>query len=76
MVHSVMAVPAAGKLKRDHQRSTYSDDHGRNFNSLFESILKDTPSRSENAPRACQTTLYDRNSRLQSFQYLSREYHY
>ena len=78
MVHSVMAVPRTGKLKRDNQRSTYSDEKGNGTNKLFATILEEAAhtQKTESAPRACQTTLYDRESRLQNFNYLTREYHY
>ena len=78
MVHSVMAIPKVGKLKRDDQKSSYSDAKNKSSSKLFASILEETANahQTESAPRACQTTLYDRESRLQNFNYLTREYHY
>lgn len=78
MVHSVMAVPKVGKLKRDNRNSSYSDTNKESSSKLFASILEETANahKTEPAPRACQTTLYDRESRLQNFNYLTREYHY
>ena len=78
MVHSVMAVSKTGKLKRDNQRSTYSDEKGNGTNKLFETILKEAAHKQEkeSAPRECQTTLYNRECVLQNFNYLTREYHY
>ena len=73
-----MAVPAVGKLKRDNQRPYYSHAKGKESNKLFAAILEETAhdQKTESAPRACQTTLYNRESRLQNFNYLTREYHY
>ncbi len=76
MVHSVMAAPMISKPKRDEQRSVNSKTKGKNDNKLFAAILEETTQQSEPAPTACQTTLYGRDSRLQNFQYLTREYHY
>ena len=73
-----MAVPKVGKLKRDNRNSSYSDTKKESSSKLFASILEETANahKTESAPRACQTTLYDRESRLQNFNYLTREYHY
>lgn len=78
MVNSVMAVPTVRKAKRDDHRSVHSDARGRNENKLFAEILEETTKQPEQepAPMACQTTMYDRDSRLQNFTYLTREYHY
>lgn len=78
MVHSVMAIPKVGKLKRDNRGSSYSDAKNESSGKLFASILEETANahKTESAPRACRTILYDRESRLQNFNYLTREYHY
>ncbi len=75
MVQSVMAVPTVQKLKRDNQKS--SDSKNKDAGRLFAQILEEAAEqKSESAPRDCQTTLYDRDSRLQTYHYLSREYRY
>lgn len=76
MVHSVMAVPTAKKVKRDDNRSSHSNTKDKNENKLFAAILEETTQQSEPAPMSCQTTLYNRDSRMQNFHYQTREYHY
>lgn len=78
MVHSVMAVPTVKKTKRDDHRPVHSDAKSKDGNKLFATILEETTQKPEpeTAPMACQTTMYDRDSRLQNFNYLTREYHY
>lgn len=78
MVHSVMAVPTVGKLKRDDHESSHSGTENKESNKLFAAILEETvrTHKSESAPTAYQTTFYDRERRLHDFHYLTREYHY
>ncbi len=76
MVHSVMATPTVSKTKRDGQHSAHSGAKDGDGNKLFAEILEEAAQKPQPAPRACQTTLYDRDSRLQNFNYLTREYHY
>ncbi|MCM1099920.1 MAG: hypothetical protein NC079_06530 [Clostridium sp.] len=78
MVSSVVAVPAIGKVKREYPESS-SDSDKRNPSSLFARILEEKTRESKSepaAPKDCETTLYDRDSRLRTFQYMTREYHY
>ncbi|MCM1112047.1 MAG: hypothetical protein NC399_02205 [Muribaculum sp.] len=75
MVQSVTAVPTVKKLKRDNRNS--SDSKDKSAHTLFAQILEEAAEQApESAPRDCRTTLYSRDSRLQNFHYLSREYHY
>lgn len=76
MVHSVMATPRVGKTKRDDRHSANSGAKDKDDNKLFATILEEATQKPEPAPTACQTTLYGRDSRLQNFNYLTREYHY
>lgn len=73
-----MAVPAIHKVKREYPESS-SDSQKRNSGSLFARILEEKAQESKPepaAPKDCETILYDRDSRLRTFQYLAREYHY
>lgn len=76
MVQSVLAAPMIGKLKREEQRLPYSHPGKEESGGLFSQLLEEATQKLESAPKACHTTLYGRDSRIQTFQYLSREYHY
>ncbi len=76
MVQSVLAAPMIGKLKREEQRLPYSRPREEESEGLFSRLLEEATQKLESAPRACHTTLYGRDSRLQNFHYLSKEYHY
>lgn len=76
MVHSVMAVPTVRRIRRDERHPAHSGAKNKDSNKLFETILEEASCQPESAPGTCRTTLYDRESRLQNFCYLKREYHY
>lgn len=75
MVHSVMAVSTADKLKRDAGKTANSYGNGKKEQSLFSEILQKTVEE-EKAPRECRTLTYGQDSRLHPFLYQQREYRY
>lgn len=75
MVHSVDAVPKAGRIKRDQQKSFYSDSGSHSSNGSFAKVLENAKKETQNASMDCHTTTYGRDSRIQTFFYQPREYH-
>ncbi len=75
MVTSVMAVPRPGKLKKDNRSNSHSNSNREETNALFAQALQDASQEMPAVPRECYTTVYGRDSRMQTFQYCSREYH-
>ncbi|MBQ4536228.1 MAG: hypothetical protein II994_01260 [Lachnospiraceae bacterium] len=75
MVSSIMAIPQTAKTKRDRS-NTSSQPKPKDPTGLFAEVLDESTQNLENAPRECHNVVYGPNSRLQSFHYRSREYHY
>lgn len=75
MVQSVVSAPKSKKTKREHNRSPYSQS-GKQSDNLFHQILDNAIEEQEEAPVICHTTTYGQDSRMQTFHYQSREYHY
>lgn len=76
MVHSVAAVPKARRIKRDHQNAFYSDSGSQDSNGSFAKVLENAKKETLNASMDCHTTTYGRDSRIQTFFYQPREYHF
>lgn len=76
MVSSVLAVPTVGKVKREDPRDSHSGSKEKDSKGLFAQVLEEAVHEPEPAPRDCCTMLYGRDSRLQTFRYMTREYHY
>ena len=65
MVHSVVAVPSVGKIKRER----------RTPNGTFAQVLERAKEETKESPMSCVTTTYGRDSRMRTFFYQPREYH-
>ena len=76
MVHSVVAVPTIGKVKRDHQNTSYSDSGNQNSNGSFAKVLEAAESEHCSSVMDCHTTTYGRDSQIRTFFYQPREYHF
>lgn len=76
MVHSVMAVSTADKLKRDANKAADAHSHGKKTATLFSEILNQAVDEQQEAPRQCHTVTYGQDSKLRTFRYQQREYHY
>lgn len=78
MVNSVMAVSATGKIKRDNERSraTLNEKNKEHSKGLFSEFLKQEVEEQKEAPHSCSTVMYGQDSRLHTFEYQKREYHY
>ena len=76
MVHSVVAVTKTDKLRRDAQKTRESYQESGQSPSLFSQILEQKEQELEKAPMNCRTITYGSDSKLHTFQYQSKEYHY
>lgn len=76
MVHSVDAVPKVGKVKRDQQNAFYSESGSQRSNGSFAKVLERAKKETLNSSMDCHTTTYGRDSRIQTFFYQPREYHF
>lgn len=76
MVHSVVGVAITDKVKRDAPREANSYSKGKDSNALFSEILEQRIEEQKEAPRSCHTVTYGQDSKLHTFQYQKREYHY
>ena len=76
MVHSVLAVPSVGKVKREFRNMPDEQHNETEKNSSFSSILKEKLNEQKSAPRTCHTVTYGNDCMLHMFQYQTREYHY
>lgn len=74
MVNSVLAVPKCNKLKREDSKSSHGFQKKKD-NALFAQILEETQTSHESASIDCTTTTYNRDCRLQTFHYHTKEYH-
>ena len=70
-----MAVPKLKKTKSERNKSSFTHS-GEKKEHLFNQILNDAIEEQEAAPVICHNTTYGQDSRLQTFHYQSREYHY
>ncbi|MBE5884239.1 MAG: hypothetical protein E7291_07465 [Lachnospiraceae bacterium] len=76
MVHSVLAVSSADKVKRDTNKSEESYHSGKQSKPLFAQILEQCKEEIQSAPAECYTVTYGQDSKLRTFQYRMREYNY
>lgn len=78
MVNSVMAVSAIGQIKRDNEkaRATLHEEHRTASPGLFSELLNQEVEERREAPENCRTVIYGQDSRLHTFEYQKREYHY
>ncbi len=77
MVNSVLAVSSVGKIKREGVRKEKSPGKGgANPNPLFSQLLQEEMESQGKAPLSCSATTYGQDSRLHTFEYQKREYHY
>jgi len=75
MVHSVLAVSETDKVKREGRKE--NSQSRKHSGSLFSQVLaQKTEEQRQEAPRTCHTTTYGQDSRLHTYQYEKREYHY
>ncbi len=76
MVTSVLAVPRIDKVKRDRQSPSQFHSREKDSNELFAQFLDNAVKESEPASMECLNTVYGRDSKMQTFRYQSREYHF
>ncbi|MDE5909519.1 MAG: hypothetical protein K2H52_12365 [Lachnospiraceae bacterium] len=76
MVHSVAAIPKTGKIKRDQPKAFDSESGNQSSNGSFAKVLENAKRETQNASMDCHTTTYGRDSRIQTFFYQPREYHF
>ncbi len=76
MVTSVMAVSGVGRTRKDKQHLPYSGISKKNEKGLFSKILRETVTELADDVRDCCTTTYGPDSKMQTFLYQAREYHY
>ena len=76
MVHSVLAIPSTGYVKRELSGSPYEQPDRKQQTSSFSQILDEKLEEQKTASMNCQTTTYGNDRRIHTFQYLAREYHY
>lgn len=74
MVTSVEAVLGVNMTRRDRGRDTRSDSGQNGAEGLFAKILEENTKEVKNTVVDCHTTTYGSDSRMQSFQYRTREY--
>lgn len=75
MVHSVVAVPSVGKIKRERRTPSYTGNMESLSNGTFAQVLERAKEETKEAPMSCVTTTYGRDSRMRTFFYQPREYH-
>lgn len=76
MVTSVMAVPDTGRTRRDEQHVPVTVSKKKNDQGLFAEILEKSLKETAEGAVYCCTTTYGRDSKMQTFLYQTREYHY
>lgn len=76
MVHSVVAVPSVGKVKREHCTPAYAGNMGNSSNGTFAQVLERAKEETKESPMSCVTTTYGRDSKMRTFFYQPREYHF
>ena len=77
MVNSVLAVSSVGKIKREHVENQKAPEKGcADTNPLFSQLLQEEMEGQREASLNCRTTTYGQDSRLHTFEYQKREYHY
>lgn len=78
MVNSVMEVSATGKIKRDDEKSraTLNEKYKNASQGLFSELLNQEVEEQQKASVNCRTLTYGQDSRLHTFEYQKREYHY
>ncbi len=75
MVHSVVAVPSIGKIKRERRSPVYTGTMENSSNGTFAQVLERAKEETKESPMNCITTTYGRDSRMRTFLYQPREYH-
>lgn len=76
MVHSVAAVPNAGKVKREHYNPAYIGVSEKSSSGSFAQALEHAKEEVQNSPMDCVTTTYGRDLMMRTFYYQPREYHF
>ena len=76
MVNSVVAVPKVDSVRRDQYNSSYSESKDQASNGTFAKVLEDVRKDKQNTPMDCHTISYGKDSKLQSFVYQPRDYHF
>lgn len=76
MVHSVVAVPNAGKMKREHYNPAYTGVSENSSNGSFAQALEHATEEVQNSLMDCVTTTYGRDRMMRTFYYQPREYHF
>ncbi len=74
MVHSVMAVSTVGKPRHEEERKQDDKQRETTPNTLFSQFLEQEIEEQKKASMNCKTVTYGQDSRLHTFEYLSREY--
>lgn len=76
MVTSVEAVSGVSMMKRDRRRDARSDSEQNGAEGLFAKILEENTRETKNTVVNCHTTTYGSDSKMQNFNYQTREYRY
>lgn len=76
MVHSVAAVPNAGRTKREHYHPVFMQDIEDSSNGSFAQALELAKEEVRNSSMNCITTTYGRDCKMKTFFYQPREYHF
>lgn len=76
MVHSISAISPYRKIDRDSDHSSGSDLKRESSDHPFMQVLKAEIEQQKDTSRNCQTTIYGNDSKLHTFLYQTREYHY
>lgn len=76
MVQQVEAVPHVGKTVRDRYKAVYPDSRKETSSGTFAQLLKDAVEENQSASISCHITTYGRDSRIRTFDYQPRTYHY
>lgn len=76
MVNSVLEVSKTRELRREDNRTSDNGYGRQNSNRLFAEVLKKAVEEVESNQVECHTTTYGPDSRLTTFEYMKREYHY
>ena len=76
MVHSVTAVSEVDKIKRDMPKMNHGYADSKQSDPLFSQILEQKEQELQHDSIACHTVTYGSDSKIHTFQYQSREYHY
>ena len=76
MVHSVLATPLAGRIKRDEPRQHSNGQQQEASKGSFAQVLEEAVHETSSAPREYRTVLYGRDLKLAASHYRTREYQY